>query len=32
MKKVSFRPEREGFYGVYYPNPKVAKKAMIIML
>ena len=32
MKKVYFRPEKDRFYGVYYPNPKAAKKAMIIML
>ena len=32
MEKVYFRPERDGFYGVYYPNPEARKKAMIIML
>ena len=32
MKKVYFSPETNGFYGVYYPNPKTAKRAMIIML
>lgn len=32
MEKVYFAPESDGFCGVYYPNPKAAKKAMIIML
>ena len=32
MDKVYFKPERNGFYGVYYPNAKETKKAMIIML
>ena len=32
MKKRYFDSDEDGFYGVYYPNPKAAKKAMIIML
>ena len=32
MEKVYFKPERDGFYGVYYPNPKETKRSMIIML
>ncbi|MDO5338144.1 MAG: acyl-CoA thioester hydrolase/BAAT C-terminal domain-containing protein [Eubacteriales bacterium] len=33
MKKQYFEPERDGFYGVYYPNPASnSKKAIIAML
>lgn len=32
MEKRYFDPDKDGFYGVYYPNPKEARKAMIIML
>lgn len=33
MKKQYFDPERDGFYGVYYPNPlSNSKKAVIVML
>lgn len=33
MKKQYFEPERDGFYGVYYPNPvSNSKKAIIAML
>ena len=32
MKKVYFKPETDGFYGVYYPNPNATSKAMIVML
>lgn len=32
MEKKYFRPETDGFYGVYYPNPKPCQKAMIAML
>lgn len=32
MKKRYFSPERDGFYGVYYPNPMPANQAMIAML
>ena len=27
MKKISFSPETDGFYGVYYPNEKRVDKA-----
>lgn len=33
MKKQYFSPERDGFYGVYYPNPvSGSRKAIIAML
>lgn len=32
MEKQYFSTEREGFYGVYYPNPVPGSKAMIAML
>lgn len=32
MKKQYFSPERDGFYGVYCPNPAPCNKAMIAML
>ena len=32
MKKRYFSPERDGFYGAYYPNRKQTRKAMIVML
>lgn len=32
MDKRYFSPERDGFYGVYYPNPVPSRKAMIAML
>lgn len=32
MKKKYFYPDTDGFYGVYYPNPKPCQKAMIAML
>ena len=32
MEKRYFDSVRDGFYGVYYPNPKATKKVMIIML
>lgn len=32
MKKQYFSPERDGFYGVYYPNPVPSDKAFIAML
>lgn len=32
MKKQSFTPKRDGFYGVYYPNPAASNKAFIAML
>lgn len=32
MEKQYFSPERDGFYGVYYPNPVPSDKAMIAML
>lgn len=32
MKKQYFSLERDGFYGVYYPNPSPSKKAFIAML
>ena len=32
MEKQYFSPERDGFYGVYYPNPVPSSKAMIAML
>lgn len=32
MKKVYFSPEKDGFFGVYYPNEKPVNKAMIVML
>lgn len=32
MDKQYFSPERDGFYGVYYPNPAPSDKAMIAMV
>jgi len=32
MKKLYFSPERDGFYGAYYPNQEQASKTMIVML
>lgn len=32
MNKQYFFPERDGFYGVYYPNPASSRKAVIAML
>ena len=32
MKKIYFNPERDGFFGAYYPNPKHSEKTMIVML
>lgn len=32
MNKQYFFPERDGFYGVYYPNPVSSRKAVIAML
>lgn len=32
MEKKYFRPETDGFYGVYYKNPKPCQRAMIAML
>lgn len=32
MKKQYFSPEKDGFYGVYYPNPVPCSKAFIAML
>lgn len=32
MEKQYFSPDRDGFYGVYYPNPTSGCKAMIAML
>lgn len=32
MDRQYFSPERDGFYGVYYPNPVPSDKAMIAML
>ncbi len=32
MKKIYFSPERDGFYGAYYPNKKQTNKAFIVML
>lgn len=32
MNKQYFSSDRDGFYGVYYPNPAPARKAMIVML
>ena len=32
MKKIYFTPEKDGFFGVYYPNEKASKSAMIVML
>lgn len=32
MKKLYFSPERDGFYGAYYPNQNFSRKAMIVML
>ena len=32
VKKVYFRPDEDGFYGVYYPNENETNKAMIVML
>ncbi len=32
MKKQYFNPERDGFYGVYYPNSTPSSKAMIARL
>ena len=32
MEKKYFHPETDGFYGVYYPNPKPCQNAMIAML
>ncbi len=31
MKRVYFNPERDGFFGAYYPNAKPSQKAMMIM-
>lgn len=32
MQKQYFAPERDGFYGVYYPNSTSSGKTMIAML
>lgn len=32
MKKQYYRPEQDGFYGVYYANPVPSSKAIIAML
>ncbi|MBR1529860.1 MAG: acyl-CoA thioester hydrolase [Oscillospiraceae bacterium] len=32
MKKIYFSPERDGFFGAYYPNQNQSQKAMIVML
>jgi len=32
MKKIYFSPERDGFFGAYYPNPEQSQKAIIVML
>ena len=32
MKKQYFTPEKDGFYGVFYPHPYDSRKAMIVML
>lgn len=32
MKKQYFSPDRDGFYGVYYPNPVPCSKAMVALL
>ncbi len=32
MEKIYFSPEKDGFYGVYYPNKKGTGKAIIAML
>ena len=32
MNKRYFSPERDGFYGVYYPNPTPSRKVLIAML
>ena len=32
MDKRTFCPEKDGFYGVFYPHPAGSKKAMILML
>ena len=32
MEKIYFNPEKDGFFGVYYPNEKNVNKAMIVML
>lgn len=32
MNKQYFSPEKDGFYGVYYPNPTPSRKAFIAML
>lgn len=32
MEKQYFSPDRDGFYGVYYPNPTPDRKAFIAML
>ena len=32
MNKQYYSPERDGFYGVYYPNPAPSRKAVIAML
>lgn len=32
MNKQYFSPERDGFYGVYYPNAATSRKAVIVML
>lgn len=32
MEKRLFTPEKDGFYGAWYPNPEVTDKAIILML
>ena len=32
MKKIYFDPEKDGFYGVYYPCPQESRTAVIAML
>ena len=32
MEKIYFSPEKDGFYGVYYPNKKESSKVIIAML
>lgn len=32
MNKQYFNPEKDGFYGVYYPSPTPSRKAFIAML
>lgn len=32
MKKVYLNPQKDGFFGVYYPNEETVNKAMIVML